>query len=97
MYFINNEIKPIEVVGKVVNEKMIFFNVVPSLTKDSEFTLSELQIPTDQKDKREECRKLIDRRAKDSQIEYFKKAEHVEPILIYTSELKYKDQKSKQK
>lgn len=31
IYFVNNEAAPIEVVGKVVNEKMIFYNVIPSL------------------------------------------------------------------
>ncbi len=38
-YFINNEAKAIEVVGKVVNEKMIFYKVIPSLTASTEFTL----------------------------------------------------------
>lgn len=48
-YFKNTTNKAINVVGKVVNEKMVFYHVIPALAeKYKEFTLEEISMSKEQ-------------------------------------------------
>jgi hypothetical protein len=99
IYFKNNNTsKPLSVVAKVVNEKMIFYKAIPALSaeKKAEFSLNEITIPPNQQARREECDRIIRKRAEKAPHDYFKSVENVGPIVIYTSELKYQDNASKQ-
>lgn len=45
-YFKNHQNEPLNIVGKVVTEKMIFYHHIPKLIqKRAEFTLESLKIP----------------------------------------------------
>jgi hypothetical protein len=51
VYFKNaDSSKPLNVVAKVVNEKMIFYSTIPAIAaeKKAEFKLSEIEIPPNQ-------------------------------------------------
>jgi phosphoglycerol transferase MdoB-like AlkP superfamily enzyme len=47
VYFKNNEEnKPLNVVGHVVNEKMLFYKIIPRITNEAKpFSIDELIIP----------------------------------------------------
>lgn len=55
IYFKNSDsTKPLKVVAKVVNEKMIFYSIIPAIAaeKKAEFKLSEIEIPFNQQQRR---------------------------------------------
>lgn len=86
---------PTNVVGKVITDKMVFYKMIPELANKLEFSLDELDIPPNQKEKRKKCRELSTLRAAKATNEYFQNKEHLEPILVYTAELKYNDKDGK--
>lgn len=84
----------VKLVGYFINEKIVFYNEIPQIliTKDAqEFTLEELDIPSDQSEARSQCDRVINERVNLIEQDYFKNKKHIQPILIYTSELKHKD------
>lgn len=56
IYF--NSQNPINIVGVVITDKMVFYRMIPELAEKKEFSLDELNVPPNQKDKRKQCREL---------------------------------------
>jgi hypothetical protein len=63
-YFKNYGNAPLNVIGKVVNEKMVFYYQIPRLlTTTKEFSLDQLKIPPQEMKTREKVRQLTKDRA----------------------------------
>ena len=84
----------VRLVGYFITEKMLFYRDVPQIlgAGASEFSLNELEIPSEQEPEKQKCDKLVSERLDKIQPGYFQDRARIEPILIYTSQLKYKDQ-----
>lgn len=70
---------------------MIFYSSVNVLSDIKPFEISELKIPASSNYERKQCEKKINERLNEMEDQYFKIEKHIEPIMIYTSNLKYED------
>jgi len=78
-YFKSHNKEPRTVVAKVINEKMVFYKMIPELLpKDQEFKIeSYITIPPAEKERRQKCRRLSEERANTTQNPYFKRIERL--------------------
>lgn len=80
-------------VGRVVSEKMHFHKTMTEIAKDSlkTFQIEKYIVSKEEKENKESLRKRIrqncEKRAQKAEEKHFKEPNNVEPIYIYTSEI----------